>query len=277
MNKQNFNQSGGFPLQTETLAEMQTAYELFNNLGSLAGNFSIIKGCEITGSTVANGVVYIDGELLPFQGGNLGTNVIIVETYITQEFQDGTDKVVIVKRYATFGIDSISYPWANFKKPKTTIELTEQKEDKTAVALLLNRIIALEARPISNVPIGMIAIWDLPAVQIPIGWIEYLPLRGRSPIGLDPNDVDLDGLNTPYGSKTAELDLENMFPHDHDVGLDPRDLSAGTDGSRESLVGGPTNPNNVKTTKTGGLPNGTAKPFSIMDPKRVVHFIQFKG
>lgn len=189
MNKQNFNQSGGFPFQTETLAEMQTAYELFNNLGSLAGNFSIIKGCEITGSTVANGVVYIDGELLPFQGGNLGTNVIIVETYTTQEFQDGTDKVVIVKRYATFGIDSISYPWANFKKPKTTIELTNnvenifenlmQKAEVSVIQNLLDRIIFLETLPVFVNPIknkGYFTLGDIASGE-PVG--TSLPVFGH--------------------------------------------------------------------------------------------------
>ena len=36
MNKTNFNQTGGFPLKTERLQEMETAYSVFNSLGALA-------------------------------------------------------------------------------------------------------------------------------------------------------------------------------------------------------------------------------------------------
>jgi hypothetical protein len=70
MNTLNFNQSVGFPLETNILDEMQTSYSLFNALGAIAGNFSIISGCVLSGSTVADGVVFINGEVLEFKGGN---------------------------------------------------------------------------------------------------------------------------------------------------------------------------------------------------------------
>ena len=43
MNHINFNQSVGFPLETEILAEMQKAYKLLNALGAIVGNNTIIK------------------------------------------------------------------------------------------------------------------------------------------------------------------------------------------------------------------------------------------
>lgn len=72
MNKLNFNQTGGFPLSTNILDAMQTAYSLFNKLGGLAGNFAIIFGCEVSGSNVSDGVVYMNGEVLAFKGGTIG-------------------------------------------------------------------------------------------------------------------------------------------------------------------------------------------------------------
>ncbi|SNB21875.1 hypothetical protein KU06062659_790014 [Flavobacterium psychrophilum] len=128
MNYQIFNQSGGFPFQTETLHEMQKAYTLFNKFCDLAGNYAIISGCLVTGGAVSNGAVFINGELLEFKGGQLGADVIIVEEITAQEFEDGNDKNVLFVRYATFGIGATSFPWTNFKRPKTTIELTEKTQ-----------------------------------------------------------------------------------------------------------------------------------------------------
>ncbi|AMO19236.1 hypothetical protein [Flavobacterium columnare] len=157
MNKQNFNQSGGFPLETEVLADMQESFAIFNSLGNIAGNFSIISGCEENNGVVTNGFVNINGEVIEFRGGNTTATVIIVENPIKKEFENGEEKEVLFIRYATFGIGNISYPWANFKRPKTTIELTEdveqinqelaQKASANVIQNLLNRIVVLENRP----------------------------------------------------------------------------------------------------------------------------------
>lgn len=115
MNTINFNQSVGFPLETEILDEMQKAYSLFNALGALAGDFSIISGCELTGATIADGVVFINGEVLEFRGGVVQTNVIIVETKQQREFEDFVSRDVIFTRYATFGTATTQWLWADFK------------------------------------------------------------------------------------------------------------------------------------------------------------------
>lgn len=188
MNRQNFNQAGGFPLQTETLDNMQKAYELFNAMGNIAGNFSIVLGCEVTGALVNNGVVYINGELLEFRGGQLGTDVIIVEEITSQEFEDGNDKDVLFVRYATFGVGLISYPWSNFKRPKTAVELTEDvvtingilpnKADVSVIQNLINRITYLEGLPQYVNPIknkGYFTLGDITGGQ-PVG--SSLPFSG---------------------------------------------------------------------------------------------------
>ena len=63
MNKINFNQTGGFPLSANILYAMQSAYAIFNQLGSLAGNKAIISGCEQLGNTVADGGIFLNGEI----------------------------------------------------------------------------------------------------------------------------------------------------------------------------------------------------------------------
>ncbi len=280
MNRLNFNQSGGFPLQTETLDEMQKATTLFNKFGDLAGNFAIVSGCVVTGSIVSDGAVYINGELLEFRGGSIGPNVIIVEEVTAKEFEDGTDKDVLYVRYATIGTATTVYPWANFKRPKTTIELTEQKAEQTLIDTLIARIEDLEARPAANVPIGMIAIWGQDASLIPAGWIEHVPLQGKMPIGLDPNYVqgtdtinyNLNTLGATGGTRQHQLTIGELPEHDHEVGFQNIDLAGSNDGSLQELVAGPTSSSKVRTTKVGGN-----QKHNIMSPYRVVHFIKYVG
>ena len=66
-----FSQTGGYRLKQPTLAKMQRAYfeVLKAFLGYLqvpdTGNF-ILYGCEVSGSNITSGMMYIDGELCPF-------------------------------------------------------------------------------------------------------------------------------------------------------------------------------------------------------------------
>ena len=283
MNTQNFNQSGGFPLETETLDQMQTAYGLFNKLGDLAGNFSIISGCETNGALVNDGTVYINGEMLEFKGGQIATTVIIVEEVAAYEFEDGSDKDVLFIRYATFGISTNSFPWINFKRPKTTIELTEQKAEQTLIETLIIRIEALEERPLANVPEDLVALWMRPANEIPTGWIEYQPMRGRTAIGLDPNyDSNTNGDNTNYnlqtlgypgGKREHQLTEDELPKIDEDFESNTNITFGGGNGSQRAL-----------STSSGGGSNisvnvnfGDDQAHTNMSPYRVVHYIQYKG
>ncbi|OWP87526.1 hypothetical protein BWK60_03395 [Flavobacterium covae] len=279
MNTQNFNQSGGFPLETEVFADMQTAYSIFNNLGSIAGNFSIISGCEETNGFVSNGVVFINGEVLEFRGGNVSSTVIIVENRIKKEFENGEEKEVLFVRYATFGIGSVTFYWSDFKRPKSTGQLTKDKAEQTELEKLIERVKQLEARPKANVPIGMIAIWDRPANEIPAGWIEYQPLRGRMPIGLDPiYDTNVNGdlknynLQTlGYGGGVREHKLLQDELPNYKLKYDTSyDTPAG--GREHTWSSAPGSSHTMYINSGGG-----DKPHNNMSPYRVVYFIQYKG
>jgi hypothetical protein len=136
MNKLNFNQSIGFPFETNILDEMQKAYTLFNALGAIVGNFSIIAGCELNGSTIADGVVFINGEILEFKGGVAQTNVIVVEEKTALEFEDTNSHDVIFTRYATFGTATTQWPWADFKRGMPTIDIAEALAGKATTQAL---------------------------------------------------------------------------------------------------------------------------------------------
>ncbi len=285
MNYQNFNQGGGFPIKTQTLDEMQTAYSVFNAFGGLSGNFSIISGCEITGTTVNNGTVYINGELFEFQGGTIGLNVIITELNGIREFKDASQKDVVFTRFASFGVAANQYPWADFKRGMPTTEIPTAlslKVDKTTITSLINRIEALENKP-SNIPIGLIAIWGGLFANIPDGWVEHVPLRGRIPIGQNPDDPDFETVGSFGGAKNIKL-TEDYIPEFNPAnGNFDRLLeftSFGTVNSVDAL-GNEILPQpsllDSKVIRKFGKPTANQLAINLMNPYRIVHFIKYIG
>lgn len=191
MNKTEVQQTGGFPLETDTLDALQNAYSIFNALGELAGNLAIISGCITTGSTVSDGVVYVKGEVFNFRGGTKSSYVIIKEDISTRVFEDGQSKVVYKNRYATFGSASTKYAWSSFKFIKSILELDAEKENKLVVTALTNRVTTAETNISKKedktvvaaltatvnglakkvMPVGGIIIWSGSTSNLPIGWV----------------------------------------------------------------------------------------------------------
>lgn len=261
MNKLEVNQVGGFPMTTRILDEIQKAHAVFNSLGGLAGNFTIIAGCVTVGTTVGDGFVFINGEVFDFKGGLAQTKVIIKEDVENLTFQNGNANPVIKTRYVTFGTGVGAFNWADFKRPIETKEISN----------LIQRIVDLEARPlVGNIPIGLIAIWGQAANLIPVGWEEYTELSGRVPIGFS-NDEEFDVVGKTGGAKSKTLSVSEMPEHDHAIGNSRRNTGGGSGGDENH----PTSFAGTRAHVTDKQGSGTA--FSIMNPFRVVHFIKYKG
>lgn len=196
MNRIVFDQTGGFPLETDVWEFMQQAYEQFNVVGELAGNYSILQGCQLQGNTVSDGVVYIDGEVLPFRGGPAGSSVIIKEERIQREFEDGVDRDVYIIRYATFGSGNNAIPWSDFRR----------------VYPLTSAIIKDEIRMFAGDP-----------SHLPPGWYlcdgqnGTVDLRSKFIVGFNPNDPDYDQIGKTGGAKEVALTEAQMPRHKHNA------------------------------------------------------------
>jgi hypothetical protein len=274
MNLLKFLQTGGFPADINVLDNMQKAYQLFNGLGALVGDLSIIKGCELSGNTVSNGVVYINGEVLEFRSGIVSDNVVIVEETQTAAFENAELHEVHYTRYATFGVATTSYPWANFKRAFPTKEIAgalAQKLDASAMTAILNRIATLEAKNAVFQAGGGMVLWNKPVGQIPTGWAEVVNWRGRIPIGWNPDDIDFSTIGKTGGAKDHQMTINEMPSHSHsytssyeDDGNPGTGLEVGSQEKLYNQVGG--------INATGGN-----QPFTIMNPYRVVLFIEYVG
>jgi hypothetical protein len=100
MNRINLTQTGGFPLEEDTLNFMQSSFSQLAALTGLGGKDYILSGCEVNGANVANGTVVINGEILPFIGGAKQEFIIVEETSENRTFEDGQSKPVFFTRVA---------------------------------------------------------------------------------------------------------------------------------------------------------------------------------
>ncbi|QOG04324.1 fibronectin type III domain-containing protein [Flavobacterium sp. MDT1-60] len=170
-------------------------------------------------------------------------------------------------------------------------------KNSTLINSLLNRIQALEDKPATAVPLGMVAIWGKPA-PFPEGWEEYVPLKGKIPVGLniltpeektDAQDGDggngisyyrdnygniiypFETLGSTGGRMAKKLSINEIPAHTHTETRVKEGLGSiinfeavGDDGhlGYESVASGPA---------------GGGQTFSILNPYRVVQFIEYTG
>ena len=281
MNKLNLTHEAGYPFDVNFLAFMQNAYSLFNNLGHLAGNKVIVSGCEQSGNTLSAGTVFINGELFPFEGGAKDSTVFIKELTNEVTFKDGFLRPLEIIRSVAFGrsVPEKTFNWEDFKRVNNLQEIEDRKAEKQAVKDLKEEVARLKLQK-QAVPIGLIALWGRPASEIPAGWREYVNLRGKMPIGLDPDyvkkpedsqDYQLNSLLKQGGERSHKLTIEEMPRHSHNVENIPRvatDVDRGGLSSHFSLD---------DTTSRTSSSTGGDQSHNNMPPYRVVQFIEYVG
>ncbi|WP_052259552.1 fibronectin type III domain-containing protein [Flavobacterium sp. KMS] len=141
-------------------------------------------------------------------------------------------------------------------------------KNNTLIKSLVDRIVKLEEQPATTVPIGMIAIWGKTA-PFPKGWEEYVPLRGRMPVGLDITQTEFNGLGYAAGQKRKQITVNELPEHSHTIKSDRNENNEGG----EYAIGGGTVNDRTSSTE----PAGAGHDFSILNPYRVVHFIEYTG
>lgn len=186
--------STGYPGTNDTLRFIQEAInEPITALAQLCGDKVILSGVVVTGQTVSNGYVVINGEILPFVGGQLQTQCSIQEDaesaiYDADNDNDGQQDVLPIfkTRKVVFGTAGLT--------PFNFSELTRL----TAI----NRL----------QPIGTIVMWSGAINQLPSGWAlcdgqNGTPdLRNRFIVGAGGEYA----LNDEGGNEAVQLSTSNL-------------------------------------------------------------------
>lgn len=190
-------------MNQQILGKMQTAFTLFNALGAIAGDKTIISGCVLTGTTVSDGVVFIGGEVFEFRGGVQQATVIVREVLTNLVFENNNSYPVVKTRFVQFGVGQDSIPWEEFKRGFPTKNF-EAKMDEALEPVLL-RIAKLEKKNAVFAAGGGMVLFQKPANQIPPGWAEVVNWRGRLPMGWKPEDADFGVVGALGGAKSTNL------------------------------------------------------------------------
>lgn len=211
----NFLQTGGVPLTNDLMDLIQEQIKFYDFLGELAGNLTILSGCVVTGSSISSGVVAINGACYFLEGGLITSTVYINTQQIYKTFQDQTDKILIERKTVKFGTSTPNnmWNWVEFTRLDTLKEIQDKiakKAEQTTVLGILERVMKLEIKtaPIQN---GAIVLpWFKLKSEIPFGWKECLDTRGKTIVGVDPNDVDLSVLKNTLGAKKQPILQANL-------------------------------------------------------------------
>ncbi|MFC0514538.1 hypothetical protein ACFFGT_10010 [Mucilaginibacter angelicae] len=260
MNRYDFTQPGGFPFDQGVLQFMQDCINTAASAANLSGPMSILSGCVVSGGSVSNGVVVINGEILPFTGGVTQAKVIITEEATALAFEDNVSRTVKFVRTAKFGDNGVSsYLWSDFKR--NTAE---------GVLARLDRIEKLTA-PFKN---GGGAWWWTGGVSnIPAGWREVPGWRGRFPVHFNPDDPDF-AEGTTGGAKGVTMTSGNLIEHDHEQYVSVTDTT-GIQVEANHIDGGSGRGLWAKLfgrTKTTG--SGTPDPMNILNPYKTGCWIE---
>lgn len=99
-----FSNLGGYPLTQQDHEWLQSSYRsAFSMIANLAGDQVILTGMEEAGGEVTAGWISINGELVPFAAGAIGTGEFrLQETAVSRTFNDGVAKDVRFEKVAIF-------------------------------------------------------------------------------------------------------------------------------------------------------------------------------
>jgi microcystin-dependent protein len=122
MNKGNFEATQNFPVSTYTYSFIQQMAHLAGKLAALGGANYILSGCAVAGNNVSDGIVVINGEILPFTGGILKNKLTIKEVKLSDNFAGINYPESYILRTVEFS-DAGQYNWNDFAQVLTNEQL----------------------------------------------------------------------------------------------------------------------------------------------------------
>ena len=139
MNNLKLDNQGGLLAFQQVLAFMQDTYKsAVAAISKALGNNVIIDGCEVNGANLSPGIIILNGELLPFDGGaNLGF-FTVQETVQNRLYRDGVQKPLYhIRKAITHGSNGVAY--SDFSR------INNLRTTKDNIADLVAQLTALNA------------------------------------------------------------------------------------------------------------------------------------
>lgn len=295
MNQLNFSMPQGWPASTETWQWLQHMSNTAQLAALLGGKNYILEGCIEASGNVGNGLMVINGEILPFEGGPLQPTLIVVDTPTKRAFFGGAVNDYYHERKVVFGTGIGQITYGTLLRNIADNGLLARME---RIEGLLARTEKLEKmlRPLMGYSAGGTTVygswlfWGRPAAEIPPGW-EPVPdaeWKGRVPVVYDAAQAEFNVVGKLGGEKTTVLTKEQL-PRKNILGFtDQTVVNAGFYGmAKKSSAGQNVTVGSLDATGSGEemdvvnvypFPNlGNGEGHNNIQPYKVVLFIRFIG
>lgn len=240
-----------FPVDCEALDALQTNIALMQVVGNIAGDKTILLGCEPEQNNTRRKAGYVflktkdfpEGEIIYWEGGNVSGGMYVNQEVISVTAQGYEFPQAYTVRSLMPGVGAENYKWDDFKPFKTPCELEEYdaKQDE-------------EIAKLAPPPLGIVQIWagstvpkdyelcegqqlkitDYPDLYKAIGtrfnsgydcngkrlsttsgYFRLPDLRGRFIVGYNVNDADYNAYGDVGGEKKHKLTTSEMPSHSH--------------------------------------------------------------
>jgi hypothetical protein len=266
MNRIDFTNNGGFPLEQNTLGFMQLSFFLpLAAIAKLCGDKTILWGVENIAGNVTPGYISYGGELIFFQGGAYAAQIVITETPTQVTFEDDTLKEAYFIKTATVGVVG-DFPFSDLTQLITLQDMWRSKDVKE-----LDCDAAYIDANFDGTGLGFN---ERKGWAICNGNNGTKNRSGKVSVAYDAADADFNTLGFNAGEKKHTLTLGELPPHDHSNGVFNRLLqysagSGSTGGATDTTPGEP----NIATY--GTLQSvGANTPHNNLQPYLVTLFIQ---
>jgi microcystin-dependent protein len=223
MNRANFTSKSTFPVSTYTYEFLQEMIQQVAQLARIGGDNYILSGCEVVSEPddgYTPGLMVINGEMMPFSGGQFWPEIEIVEVSTDDHFAGEDYPEAYVERYAR-PTASGNILFSSLKRLQPNIQM----QDETL------GIVKMWAGQVAKIPANYhlcdgseLLIADYPGLYANLGVIFggngtttfCLPdLRGKFVAGYNSADSDYDAIGDGGGAKTVTLTDDQIPTHNH--------------------------------------------------------------
>ena len=256
MNSLNLTYLGGVPLTQRDIKWLQDNYSgALSSLSIVIGDKVILAGMVEAGGNVSNGWISLNGELLPFVGGAIGTGEFaIVETPTNRVFHDGNAKPVRIDRVATFSTGG-AYQYSDLVRVGTVKEMWQAGDIKQ---ITCNTAYIADNFDVTGKGINKRVGW-----AICNGNNETADLRGKFLVGYNPAEIDYNEAGKTGGEKTHVLTVNEIPAHTHSFGWKKGQADQNESGTFGELYDNAAAHNRTTTTSSvgGGQPHENRPPY----------------
>jgi len=268
-----FTETGGFPLDQGVLNDGQNGILLVEAaLAAALGPLVIISGCVVAGSTVSAGVVALNGVIMPFTGGTLGTNVIPVPTPTGLTYFSGSILPSKITQVAAFGTDGVHVnPWTDFVRLTSEGIPADVAALETAVTVIQDTYWQTgDVKEIDVTEAYIAANFDDTGLGLNsrVGWAicngnnGTVNRLGLVPVQRNPADTNFAAMGDTGGEETHLLTIDEMPSHTHIMSTNQATFSAGT-GNTYASENQVTTPQIESGATGGGAAHNNLQPYIV--------------